>query len=538
MRNEFTAFSILSLLVVAGISWFLWPGFAWVLIVLLPIIFLGFYDMFQARHAIMRNFPILGRGRYVMEELRPKIYQYFIESDTDGRPFGRIFRAIVYQRAKKELSTTPFGTQLDVYEEGYEWMNHSIAALDPHKMDFNPRVLIGGPECKKPYSASIFNVSAMSFGSLSSTAIEALNGGAKIGQFAHNTGEGGISPYHLRPGGDLIYQIGTGYFGCRTKDGDFSPELFAERTKDDRVKMIELKLSQGAKPGHGGILPAKKNTAEIAKIRNIEPGTSVLSPPFHKAFSSPVGLLELLQQMRELSGGKPVGFKLCIGSRSEFFAICKAMIKTGIRPDFISVDGGEGGTGAAPLEFSNSVGMPFKEGLAFVQDALVGFGLREEIKIIASGKVVTGFHIFRAKALGADACYSARAMMMALGCIQALECNKNSCPTGVATQDPELVKGLVVDDKKIRVANYHKETVHSFVELLAASGLGQHEIIDRTHVYRRVSMNQTRRYDEIFPPLSPGCLLREDSCPPAYKPDWLAAHPDSFLRKQVQLSTN
>ena len=528
MRNEFVGFSIISLLIVGAVSYFLWPGFVWSLIILLPIILLGFYDMFQAKHAIMRNFPILGRGRYVMEDLRPKIYQYFIESETDGRPFNRMFRSIVYQRAKKELSTTPFGTQLDVYEEGYEWMNHSIAALDPHKMNFNPRVRFGGSDCKQPYAASLLNVSAMSFGSLSSNAIEALNGGAKIGGFAHNTGEGGISPYHNKLGGDLIYQVGTGYFGCRTKDGNFSPELFAERTKADNVKMIELKLSQGAKPGHGGILPGRKNTPEIAKIRNIEPGGDVLSPPYHKAFTNPIGLLGLIKQMRELSGGKPVGFKLCLGSRSEFLAICKAMIQTGIKPDFITVDGGEGGTGAAPLEFSNSVGMPFKEGLAFVHDALVGFDLRKDIRIIASGKVVTGFHIFRALALGADTCNSARAMMMAVGCIQALECNQNTCPTGVATQDKELVAGLDVNDKKVRVANYQIETIHGFVELLAAAGIENHAEINRTHVYRRVSMNQTKRYDEIYPTVITGCLLSMDTCPERYKIYLAAANAESF----------
>ncbi|HHS95136.1 MAG TPA: FMN-binding glutamate synthase family protein, partial [Phaeodactylibacter sp.] len=482
MRNEFTAFTIISLLVVGLVSHYLWQPFIWTLIILLPILLLGWYDMLQAKHAIMRNYPIFGRGRYLMEDLRPKIYQYFIESDTNGRPFSRIQRTIVYARAKKELDTTPFGTQLNVYDEGYEWMDHSIASIDPQLLDAHPRVLVGGKECKQPYSASIYNVSAMSFGSLSSAAILALNGGAKKGNFAHNTGEGGISPYHLEPQGDLIYQVGTGYFGCRNKDGGFDPDLFAERCAEHSVKMIELKLSQGAKPGHGGILPARKNTPEIAKIRNIEPGTTVLSPPYHKEFNTPIGLLEFIQKMRELSGGKPIGFKLCVGSRTEFLAICKAMVKTGICPDFITVDGGEGGTGAAPLEFSNRVGMPYKEGLAFVYNALVGFGLKDEIKIFTSGKIISGFDIFKAFALGADACYSARAMMMALGCIQALECNKNNCPTGVATQDPELVKGLVVADKEERVANFHKETIHSFVELMAAAGIRNADEISRKHI--------------------------------------------------------
>ncbi len=528
MRNEFTAFSIITLLLVGIVGYFWWPPIWWSMVFFGPIILLGFYDMFQSKHAIMRNFPILGRGRYIMEDLRPKMYQYFIESETSGRPINRIFRTIVYQRAKQQLDTSPFGTVLDVNAEGYEWMNHSIGALDAHKLNGNPRVLVGGPDCKKPYSASVYNVSAMSFGSLSSRAVLALNGGAKIGGFAHNTGEGGISPYHIEPGGDLIYQVGTGYFGCRTKDGGFSPELFAEKATAENVKMIELKLSQGAKPGHGGILPAKKNTLEISKIRNVEPGTEVLSPPYHKAFSTPVGLLELIVQMRELSGGKPIGFKLCVGNKSEFLSICKAMIETGIRPDFITVDGGEGGTGAAPLEFSNSVGMPFKDGLAFVYDALVGFDLKKDIKIFTSGKIITGFHLFRAIALGADACYSARAMMFALGCIQAMECNKNTCPTGVATQDKELVRGLKVTDKEKRVANFHRETVESFVELLAAAGLTSSEQINRTHINRRINMVESKRYDEIFPYLENGALLSLETCPNNLKIPLAIANPESF----------
>lgn len=528
MRNEFTIFSILSILTISGIAHYWWPAFWWAFIVFAPIILLGFYDMFQSEHAIMRNFPILGRARYVMEEWRPKIYQYFIESDTNGRPLSRIYRSVVYQRAKQELDTHPFGTQLNVYDEGYEWMNHSISALDAHKLDLDQRILVGSPDCKQPYSCSVFNVSAMSYGSLSKNAVMALNGGAAIGGFAHNTGEGGISPFHDEFGGDLIYQVGTGYFGSRNPDGSFSIEEFAKRTAAENVKMIELKLSQGAKPGHGGILPAKKNTPEIAAIRGVEPGKAVLSPPFHTAFSTPIGLLELLQQMRKASGGKPVGFKLCIGKKSEFIAICKAMVQTGILPDFISIDGGEGGTGAAPLEFSNSVGMPYKEGLAFAYDALVGFDLKKHIKLFAAGKIISGFHIFRALSLGADACYSARAMMLALGCIQALECNSNTCPTGVATQDPELVKGLVIEDKKERIANYHHDTVESFVELMAAAGLDNAEKINRSHVSRRVNMNEIKRYDEIFPEIPVGSLLNEHDCPEHWKIDLRLANSGKF----------
>ena len=528
MRNEFIVFAIFSTLIFAGLGYFLWPPFWLAFIFLIPIILLGVYDMLQTKHTIMRNFPVLGRGRYLMEDLRPKLYQYFVESDIDGKPINRTTRSVVYQRAKSTMDTEPFGTKKEIYEEGYEWMHHSIAAKDVHDLDANPRVLVGGKDCKHPYNASIFNISAMSYGSLSKNAIMALNGGAKIGGFAHNTGEGSISDYHKKFGGDLIYQIGTGYFGCRAEDGNFSPEKFKETASIDNVKMIELKLSQGAKPGHGGILPAKKNTPEIAKIRGVKPGTDVHSPPFHKAFSTPIELLELIQQMRILSGGKPVGFKLCIGKKSEFFAICKAMVKTGIYPDFIAVDGGEGGTGAAPLEFSNSVGMPFKDGLAFAYDALIGFDLKQQIKIFASGKIMTGFHIFRAIALGADACYSARGMMLALGCIQALECNKNICPVGVTSQKPELMQGLVVGDKKVRVANFHKETIEAFVELLGAAGLDDPNQITRDQIFRRTSMIETKQYCDIFPYIEVGSLLKEETVSPKYLQAWKMAKAERF----------
>jgi glutamate synthase domain-containing protein 2 len=530
MRNDFKYFALISTLVVALIGYFVWQPFLWVYIVLLPIIALGLYDMIQTKHAIMRTFPLLGRGRYWMEWLRPKIYQYFVESDIDGRPFNRTERSIIYQRAKKDVDTTPFGTQLNVYEEGYEWMNHSIVAKNFRDLNQNPRVTIGGANCKHPYSASIYNVSAMSFGSLSINAVLALNAGAKIGGFAHNTGEGGISPHHLTEGGDLIYQVGTGYFGSRDKEGNFSPEAFKKTASYPSVKMIELKLSQGAKPGHGGILPAKKNTPEIAAIRGVEPGTEVLSPPYHKAFKNPLELCYLIKQMQELSDGKPVGFKLCVGHKSEFLGICKAMVQTGIKPDFITVDGGEGGTGAAPLEFSNFVGMPFIEALAFVNDALTGFNLRKDIKILAAGKIVSGFHILRALALGADACYTARAMMMALGCIQALECNRNTCPTGVATQDAELVAGLVVEDKKVRVANFHKGTVHSFIELMGAAGLDDPSRIRRSMINRRVSVSTAKRYDEMFPYLKPGCLLNDGTIPSNWQVYMDEAIAESFAK--------
>lgn len=480
----------------------------WLLILLVPIWLLGLADMLQKKHAIMRNYPVLGRLRYLMEDLRPKIYQYFVESDTDGSPINRVDRSTIYQRAKRQLDTQPFGTQFDVYSEGYEWLAHSVNPTDFRQLNKDPRVTFGEGRCTQPYSASVLNISAMSYGSLSANAVEALNAGARIGHFAHNTGEGGLSPYHLKHGGDIIWQIGTGYFGCREEDGSFSPELFKEKAAHPQVKMIEVKLSQGAKPGHGGILPGKKNTPEIAAIRHVRPYTTVYSPTYHTAFNSPRGLLEYVGRLRELSGGKPVGFKLCIGRRTEFFSICKAMLETGIYPDFITVDGGEGGTGAAPPEFSNSVGMPFMDGLAFVQDSLRGFGIRDRLRVIASGKILTGFHIVRAMALGADTCNSARAMMLALGCIQALVCNTNKCPTGVTTQDKWRMAGLVVDDKKQRVANYHQDTVESCVELIAAAGLTDPGQVDRSLVFRRVFMNAVKSFSEIYPDTEPGAYLQ------------------------------
>lgn len=529
MRKGFIVSAVLGLTVSGLLVYY--SSHWWIL--LLALVFgltvMGIYDMVQKKHSIMRTYPVFGRMRYWMESLRPKMYQYFVESDIDGRPINRIDRSTIYQRAKQQMDTTPFGTQLNVYEEGYEWMCHSIAPKDFHGLNHRPRVLIGNKDCKQPYSASILNVSAMSFGSLSSNAIEALNGGAKIGGFAHNTGEGGISPHHLVQGGDIIWQIGTGYFGCRDEEGNFSPEIFAKTAAHENIKMIELKLSQGAKPGHGGILPAKKNTPEIAAIRHVKPYTTVYSPPYHTAFNSPEGLILFLKQMRELSGGKPVGFKLCIGRKSEFVGICKAMIKLDIYPDFITVDGGEGGTGAAPQEFSNHVGAPLLDGLAFVHNMLVGFNIRHHIRIIASGKILTGFHILRAVALGADACNSARAMMMAIGCIQALQCNTNKCPTGVATQDPALTVGLVVSDKKQRVANYHEDTVKTFVELMGAAGIDDYKKLTRSHIYRRVFMNEVRTLEDIFPSLQPGCMLNEATIPEKYRQDYAEAYSDRWM---------
>lgn len=527
MRKLFINLSILAVLSIAIGSYF-WPKLLWSLVVVAPLVFVGIMDLQQPGHTIKRNFPVVGRMRYWMEMLRPKIYQYFIESDTDGTPYNRLNRNVIYQRAKKVNDTTPFGTQLNVYEVGYEWMNHSIIPMDPHKLDHNPKVTVGGPDCRQPYKASILNVSAMSYGALSQNAIMSLNAGAQLGGFAHNTGEGGLSPYHLRHGGDLIWQIGTGYFGCRNPDGTFNPQEFARKAVEPSVKMIEIKLSQGAKPGHGGILPAKKVTEEIAKIRLVEMGKDVVSPPYHSAFSTPVELLYFIKQLRELSGGKPIGFKLCIGRKSQFLAICKAMVKTGIMPDFITVDGGEGGTGAAPLEFSNSVGMPLREALAFVYDALNGFALKRHIKIIASGKVATGFDIVKLIALGADMCNSARAMMLALGCIQALECNTNKCPTGVATQDKNLMKGLVVDDKKVRIKNFHNETVKSAVELMAAAGVSDTDDLNRHMIYRRVNAGEIKTYAEAYPYVLRGSLI-EAPYPENYQYDMSNCNEETFV---------
>lgn len=522
MRRIFVLTSIASVLAFGALAWFVWPGFWAILGVLSLFIWMGITDMRQTKHTLWRNFPVLGRMRWLMEALRPKLYQYFVESDTDGSPINRLDRSTIYQRAKKEVDTMPFGTQMDVYKEGYEWMTHSIAPKDFHKMNHSPRVLVGNKDCKQPYSASILNVSAMSFGSLSTAAIESLNGGALIGGFAHNTGEGGISPYHLKHSGDLVWQIGTGYFGARDEKGNFSFEVFRKNAVRPEVKMIEIKLSQGAKPGHGGILPAKKNTPEIAAIRSVEPYTTIYSPPYHSAFSTPKELIQFIHDVREASGGKPVGFKLCIGHKSEFIGICKAMVELDTYPDFITVDGGEGGTGAAPQEFSNYVGAPFLDGLAFVHNMLVGFGIRQHIKIVGSGKILSGFHIARAMALGADMCNSARAMMMALGCIQALLCNNNTCPTGIATQDPQLVAGLVVSDKKVRVANYHEDTVKTFVELMGAAGIEDHNQLTRSHIYRRVFMNQVRTLEDIYPSLEPGCMLN-GNIPEKYQDDFKRA---------------
>lgn len=471
MRKLFFGSLVLLALLTFFLMWyfqFVQFKFGYFILGIIVILFaIGVYDINQKSHAILRNFPVVGHFRYLLEKISPEIQQYFIETNTDGSPFSRNLRSLVYRRAKNVNDTHPFGTQRDISGEDYIGLRHSIYAVHTH--DEDPRVIIGNDSCKQPYSSSIFNISAMSFGSLSSNAIKALNLGAKKGGFSHNTGEGGISDHH-REGGDLVWQIGTGYFGCRDGHGNFSEEKFAEKANWPEVKMIEIKISQGAKPGHGGVLPGVKNTEEIAKIRGVLKGTTILSPPAHSAFTNPLELLEFICKLRELSGGKPVGFKLCIGRTEEFTAICKEMVAKNIYPDFITVDGAEGGTGAAPLEFSDSVGLPLEPALIFTRMTLEKFQIRDKIRVIASGKAISAFAILKNIALGADLCNSGRGFMFSIGCIQALRCNTNECPTGVATQRANLVRGLVITDKSERVYNFHKNTVHAVQELLGASG--------------------------------------------------------------------
>jgi glutamate synthase domain-containing protein 2 len=494
--------------------------------------FVGVTDMVQSKRALRRNYPILAHFRFFFEMIRPEIRQYFLEDDTEAKPFSRNQRSIVYQRAKKATDKRPFGTQLDVYADGYEWINHSITPAKVGETNF--RVEIGNhPDCPraKPYSASVFNISAMSFGALSANAILALNGGARAGGFMHDTGEGSISAYHRQNGGDLVWEIGSGYFGCRDENGQFSEERFAANASADQVKMIELKLSQGAKPGHGGVLPAAKVTIEIATTRGVKMGTDCVSPATHSAFSTPIEMLHFIERLRTLSGGKPTGFKLSIGHPWEFFGIVKAMLATGITPDFIVVDGGEGGTGAAPVEFTDHVGTPLQEALLLVHNSLVGANLRARIKIGASGKIITAFDIARTMALGADWCNSARGFMFALGCVQSQSCHTDHCPTGVATQDKLRQKALDVTDKTARVTNFHHNTVKALAELIAAAGLTHPNQLKPHHLVRRVSPNSVKLVATLLPFLTPGELLDEsqlDRLPPVFGYYWPIAQAESF----------
>ncbi len=493
---------------------------------------LGMADLLQRPKAVLRNYPIVGHLRYLLESIRPEIRQYLLESDDEKLPFSRAQRSLVYRRAKGEPSEKAFGTLGDVYRAGHEFIGHSMqpaAERDPGEF----RIRIGGPDCTQPYSASIFNISALSFGALSANAILALNEGARAGGFAHDTGEGSISPHHLKNGGDLIWEIGSGYFGCRTVNGRFDPVRFQRSAMLPQVRMIEIKLSQGAKPGHGGILPAHKVSAEIAATRGVPPGQDCISPARHSAFDSPRGLLKFIVQLRELSNGKPVGFKLCIGHPWEFMAIVKAMLDTGIAPDFIVVDGAEGGTGAAPLELADHVGMPMREGLLFVHNALVGAGLRDRIRIGTSGKIVSAFDIACVLALGADWANSARGFMFAVGCIQSQNCHTNRCPTGVATQDPMRQRALVPEDKAVRVRSFQRNTLHALAQILASAGLSSPAELRPHHLQRRVSATRVQPFSELHCFLEPGeLLLPEHGVPEPYASAWANAQSGAFLAMQ------
>jgi glutamate synthase domain-containing protein 2 len=501
-------------------------------IVLIPIIIfgaltlLGIRDLTQKSHAVLRNYPISAHMRFLLEEIRPEMRQYFFESEKDGMPFSRDTRALVYQRAKMVLDKRPFGTQEDVYRDGYEWMHHSVAPK-AHSDGEKFRITIGGPDCARPYSASVFNISAMSFGALSPNAVRALNAGAKKGDFAHDTGEGGVSPYHRENGGDIIWEVGSGYFGCRNRDGSFNPDEFARVASDDQIKMVELKISQGAKPGHGGVLPAAKVSEEISKIRGVAMGEDCISPATHRAFSTPLEMMAFIGKMRKLSGGKPAGFKVCIGHPWEFLAICKAMLESGIYPDFIVIDGNEGGTGAAPLEFMDHLGMPMREGVSFVHNALIGIGARDRIKLGASGKIATAFDMARAMAIGADWCNSARGFMFSLGCIQSLSCHTDRCPTGVTTQDPTRARALVVPHKIERVYNYHHATLHALAELLGAAGLEHPQQLRPIHFSKRTSSTEVCTFAQLYPALRPGELI-DGTDDRRFRDAWAMARADTF----------
>jgi len=526
----FTRFTVLGLCLVCAVVAGLYLPAAWAVPLFVAgaaLSIIGFYDLAQPLHSVRRNYPIIGRLRWFFEEIRPEIRQYLIEGDNDKTPFSRSQRSLVYARAKNESSDRAFGTLVDVYQNGYEFIAHSTrpaAVADPASF----RIAIGGADTAEPYMASIFNISAMSFGSLSANAIRALNKGARLGGFAHDTGEGGISPYHREHGGDLIWEIGSGYFGCRTADGRFDPGRFAEQAADPQVRMIEVKLSQGAKPGHGGILPGEKVTPEIAATRGVPVGEDCISPARHREFSTPIELMHFLADLRRLSKGKPVGMKLCVGQPWEFMGMAKAMRETGIHPDFIVVDGAEGGTGASPVEFADNLGMPMRESLLFVHNTLVGAGLRSRIKVGAAGKIVSAFDIAAVLALGADWTNAGRGFMFALGCIQSLSCHTNRCPVGVATQDPMRQRALVVPDKAERVYNFHRNTMKALAEMVAAAGLDHPSRLGPHHLVRRVSLTEIRLFSQLHIFLEDGELLTGSHDRDFYSASWKLARADSF----------
>ena len=505
-------------------------GFIVVAVIFGAVALVGVYDLAQRRHSILRNYPILGHARFALEAIRPELQQYFIERNYDGRPFDRDTRTSIYERAKGIKDEQAYGTERDVREPGYEWLLQSIHSFDPPEE--LPRVTVGGPDCSQPYEMALLNVSAMSFGALSGEALTALNQGAAKGGFAHDTGEGGLTKYHLN-GGDVVWEIGTGYFGARTKDGGFDHKQFREKASHEAVKCVSLKLSQGAKPGIGGVLPGAKVTKEIADARSVPQGQTCVSPPGHKVFSTPRELIRFIAEMRELAGGKPTGFKLCIGARHELLAICKAMIEEGTAPDFITVDGSEGGTGAAPGEYEDHMGTPLTEGLMMLHNALVGCGLRDRVRIGCSGKIATGSDIVKRLAMGADYTNAARAMMMAVGCLQSQRCHTNECPVGVATQDPKRSRALDVPDKTERVYRYQHAVVAEATRLIASMGLHSPGEVGPHHLVRRVDHVTSRSYAELYDWLEPGQLLHEP--PESWQADWARADPDSFTPRETSL---
>lgn len=504
------------------------PRVFWLLLLFVPLLVVALIDLLQTHHSLRRNYPVSARFRWFFEWLRPFLRSYIVESDLDGRPFSHDERALVYARAKGDVSTHPFGTELDVYSEEYEWLAHSIAP-SRHAEKYT-RVSVGTDQCSRPYSAARLNISAMSFGALGSNAIEALNLGARIGGFYHDTGEGGLSPYHLKHGGDIVWELGSGYFGCRDASGNFDPAHFRDKATNDAVVMTEIKLSQGAKPGHGGLLPGPKVTAEIARIRDIPEGEDCLSPPFHTAFSTPRELLAFAAQMRDLSGGKPVGIKLCVGYPHELFAVVKAMIETEILVDFIVIDGAEGGTGAAPTELSDRVGMPLREGLILARNALVGTNLKDKVRLAASGKVNSGAAIAMNAALGADWCNAARSFMFSLGCVQSMRCHTDTCPTGVATQSPARQRALVVPEKAERVARFQRATLDALHDIVVAAGLNSPDEFTPDGLRQRINAAEMRSIDEIYPFVQPGELL-DGARDPRLANWWNAADPASFARR-------
>jgi glutamate synthase domain-containing protein 2 len=525
--QRYTALAAVALACLASLALApFWPIMLLTAAIFAMLTLVGVNDLRQSHHSLLRNYPVIGHMRWLFEGIRPEIRQYLIESDQDEEPFSREARSLVYQRAKGVEDKRPFGTRQNVYAPGYSWLTHSIMAKHLETWDF--RVTVGAAHCAKPYAMSVYNISAMSFGALSANAIMALNKGAKLGRFAHDTGEGGISRYHREHGGDLVYQVGTGYFGCRTDAGGFDPDKFQQLASADQVKMIEIKLSQGAKPGHGGMLPASKITPEIAKARGVPMGVDCVSPAVHSAFSTPIEMMQFAGRLRDLSGGKPVGFKLCIGHRREFMCMVKAMLETGIVVDFITVDGAEGGTGAAPLEFSNHIGTPMIEGLTLVHNTLRGAGLRERVMIGAAGKLVTAFDIARTCALGADWCNSARGFMFSIGCIQAQACHTNACPTGVATQDPLRQRALDVGDKAARVARFHENTLKAVRDMVGAAGLDDPQQLAPYHFNVRQVSGGPVTGNIAYPELPIGCLIDGSCEEPWYSGRWDRARAHTF----------